>query len=306
MQQSASFSENEAIWQGLPDLSWRLNVEAKPGADILAYAEPIAEPVAPEAFDVRHAVARLDAELRRRSRHALISAQSYGRGKVLALAFDQTWRWRYRVGDTYHHRFWGQVLRWGAGDKLRAGSDALRIGTDKLIYAPGEPVRVQARVLNDDFSAVADARLRAQVTCVDGAQAGHSLPLTYRVDSNGIYEALVPPLAEAGRYRLEVVRSDRGRDDRVETGFLMVAARRPLEQGEVAATRETLDPLARLTQGRVVGPHRAGELIEAFGPGSRVVRERIERPLWDRPWTFLVLAGLLAAEWIVRKKEGLA
>ena len=38
--------------------------------------------------------------------------QNYGFGRVLFVGIDSTWRWRYRVGDTYHHRFWGQLVRW--------------------------------------------------------------------------------------------------------------------------------------------------------------------------------------------------
>ena len=60
--------------------------------------------------------------------------RSFGQGKVLMLTTDQSWRLRHRVGDTRHHRFWGQVLRWGSGEKLRAGNTFVRLGTDKLRY----------------------------------------------------------------------------------------------------------------------------------------------------------------------------
>jgi hypothetical protein len=306
MQQSPSLSENASIWGSIPDLNWRLTVETKPGADVLAYAEPETTDAAVEEVDVRNAVARLDAEMRKRNRNALIVAQGYGRGKVLALTFDRTWRLRYCVGDKYHHRFWGQVLRWGVGEKLRAGREGLRVGTDQLVYAPGDAVRVMARALKDDFSAVTDATLDAQITRADGGAAGNTVRLVYRRDSNGLYEAVVPAVTEPGRYNVTLRRSDDGSGETVETSFLVVASRRPLEMGEVTATRATLDNLARWTGGRVVGPDRAGELVEAFGEGRRAVRERHERPLWDQPWVFLVLVGLLTAEWIVRKKGGLA
>ena len=76
---------------------------------------------------VADAAERLDAEKRNRARNALVVSQVYGRGKVLLLAFDETWRLRYKAGDIYHHRFWGQIMRWGVGEKLRAGEPGLRL-----------------------------------------------------------------------------------------------------------------------------------------------------------------------------------
>ena len=49
----------------------------------------------------------------------------------------------------------------------------------------------------------------------------------------------------------------------------------------------------------------AAELADAFGEGSRTVREPLEIALWCRPWLFLLLLGLVGAEWTLRKVRGL-
>ena len=45
--------------------------------------------------------------------------------RALWVGTDGTWRWRHRIGDTYHHRFWGQIARWAADNKAAAGNDLI-------------------------------------------------------------------------------------------------------------------------------------------------------------------------------------
>ena len=305
MMQSGSLSENEELWKSLPPFDWRLPVTAKPGAEVLAVALPEGGEREQVLTDVRQAAEHLEAVLQHRARHALIAAQRVGRGKVLGLAFDRTWRLRYRTGDMRHHRFWGQVLRWGLGERLRAGQEGFRAGTDRLVYGPEEPVTVMARVLNEDFSGVDHARLEAVLSTDDGGEVTR-VALASRPDSHGFYEATLPPQARAGAFKVDVVRTDTATREHVETSFLVTASRRPIEMGEVRPSRETLEALAKGTGGRVVTPDTLPSLVEAFGEGRGTVQERREIALWNSPYVLLLLALLLTGEWLLRKKGGLA
>ncbi len=125
MLQYAAAERNSAVWSSLPRLPWVLAGRAKPGATVLATT------------------------IRSRSDSAndgvVIAAQPYGLGKVLWVGTDATWRWRFRAGDAYHHRFWGQVVRWAASGKLAAGNSLVRFGPDRPKVPEGESVRLQAR-----------------------------------------------------------------------------------------------------------------------------------------------------------------
>ena len=71
----------------------------------------------------------------REKRQAVVVRHNYGFGRVLFVGLDSTWRWRYKVGDLYHHRFWGQVVRWAASDQmLPAGNKYVRFGTREPVY----------------------------------------------------------------------------------------------------------------------------------------------------------------------------
>ncbi|MBE3070826.1 MAG: hypothetical protein IMZ66_11385, partial [Planctomycetes bacterium] len=75
---------------------------------------------------------------------------------------------------------------------------------------------------------------------------------------------------------------------------------------ELAPDRGLLGRLATLTGGTVADPAGARRVLDALGPVTEVEVERHEYVLWDS-WPLLVLIVALAtAEWLLRKKVGLA
>ncbi|HZY89917.1 MAG TPA: vWA domain-containing protein, partial [Gemmataceae bacterium] len=103
-------------WAAMPPHYWGVVGRAKPGATTLAWVE--------------EAGAANKAGPERERASALIARHNYGFGRVLYVGIDSTWRWRFKVGDTYHHRFWGQAIRWAAADKpLVTGNTYVRLGT---------------------------------------------------------------------------------------------------------------------------------------------------------------------------------
>src|SRR5207247_2247757 len=77
----------------------------------------------------------------------LLVQQNYGFGKVVFVGLDSTWRWRYRAGDVYHHRFWGQLVRWAAAERLLPGGNRLvRFGSREPVYQHGRPIDLAVRL----------------------------------------------------------------------------------------------------------------------------------------------------------------
>jgi hypothetical protein len=305
MVQSGSMLENEELWASLERFHWRLPVTAKPGSEVLAIAVAEGDNNDQVLTDARQAVAHLKKRMQYRNRRALIATQRFGRGKVLGLAFDRTWRLRYRIGDTRHHRFWGQVMRWGLGERLRAGAEKFRAGTDRLVYSPEDTVSVMARVLDESYVGIEDAELNAIIRNEDeGIET--QIVLQPREGVNGFYEAVLPPFSRGGAYSLKVVRKDIVAQPSVETSFLVTESRRPVEMGVVKPQTESLQALAKGTGGMLTLPGNEMDLIESFGEGKGVVQERLEYALWNNRWVLLILALLLTSEWILRKRGGLA
>ncbi len=279
---------NEQTWAGLQPASTRLTgVEALPGSETLAYVE------GGTALD-----------------SPLIVAAQRGRGKVLYLGTDESWRLRYRVGDELHHRFWGNVAVWGAGSRLREGNAYARVGTDALHYAPGDEVKISVRLTGRDSKPVVVNDLVANVTGPDGRT--EALPLISRAETNGVYEASLQATGVQGPFTVEIVSQTA---ENLLVGDWPADFSTKFSVEESFTPREFVDPtadgalpsqLARLTNGKVIRPGNEFELAAAFGAGSGVVTEHVENPIWAHPSAFILLVLALALDWILRKRRGLA
>ncbi|HUS91638.1 MAG TPA: hypothetical protein VM695_07285 [Phycisphaerae bacterium] len=315
MYQNVDPEENLKVWNGLPEVFWRHpTAKAKEGTTVLAYAVPpsppeFLRPLPPGQGADEAADREREAKLRAfQQDHALITLHQVAAGRVMMLSFDRTWRLRYRVGDTYHHRFWGQVMRWATAEKLRAGTDFVRLGTDRTRYEPGRGIRVRAKIVQPDLSPVISKSVAVRVYAGDRMLLRRKLE--YRQDSPGLYEAEIFGL-EHGTYRIEleapeaepILAADKVKKVATEFSIDPVSS---AEELELSADRALLRRLANLTGGVVVDPVQARDVLPALGPESLVRRERRELRLWDS-WPLLVLIVLVATiEWTLRKRIGLA
>ncbi len=314
----------------VPRIYWHCPVEGvRAGAQVLAYALPESPPdyvTAPrENMD--------EDTLRRREQfekdHALVAVQKYARGKVLMLAFDRTWRLRYRVGDRYHHRFWGQVMRWATSDKLPVGTRTVRLGAEPPRVRPGEPVKIKCMVLDEDMNPLEDDR-RVVMTVSkrverDGPDAGYEPVeevLMRRTPTGlGQYEAELADLSAehgGGTYRVEFSPSASAPEAR---RIIAAQAREvddlalEFEVGEtysqedlhLSAAPGVLRDYARQGGGRLVRPQQLPDIAAGIEPGIEVRAEEGEPlPLW-RWWPVLaVILAAATAEWVIRKRSGLA
>jgi hypothetical protein len=273
---------NRTIWNVLPGATWAIVGEPKPAATVWAWGRA-ANDAAPQTPSV-----------------PLIVHQYYGLGQVVWLASDSTWRWRFRVGDQFHHRFWGQLARWAATAKLSAGNQFVQFGPLKTQYALSEDVELQARwaargeQTAEPKSAVAELRR--------GEQVLSRVPLAPDPKRPRI------SLGKAGRlppgdYVARLVINE-GEGEPLDAPFTVIAPPSS-ELADVAANRELLQQLADLTGGKLYEPADLADLPREFRPFESVTTLPQEQPLWDRWPTFLLLIGLMAVEWVVRRVNGL-
>lgn len=323
MSQSSSAVESEDIWNDVPDFHWRLPVKSvAAGADVLAYAKTrdgsasrgdTAEAIAASVEDdPEEAMRRLEAMRNEQANNALVVASAFGKGKVLMLLTDSMWRLRSKQGDQVHHRFWGQVMRWGAGERLRAGNKNVRLGTDQLRYGAGEKVEVRARFLDWGFKGIDGLEPRVMLT-VPGEKRARALTLTQRPDGNGFYSCELDDCTTPGEYGLSLLTCEKAKSvlrdlypSEVETTFSVVTSKRAAEDVDVTATRGHALRIAKATGARVMSPAEFAAFDPDMGEGSKSVAERVEFRLWSLPPLFLLVVGLLTAEWITRKKASLA
>lgn len=310
--QSDSRLENERLWGEFPDFRWRLPVDGvKEGADVLVVAssENSEDAALSNVDDLSSALSRLAQRKEREAKNAILVAQQVGNGKVAMMLTDRTWRLREGVGDVYHHRLWGQLVRWGAGPNLRSGTSSVRLGTDNLSYTGDDRIQITARLLDEEKNPVRDESLKAEVWR-DGEKLT-TVQMSYLEGSPGLHGAQAGPFSGSGDYQIKLTGKkatdllEIDGEGGVSTAFRVVGAMSPVELSETTLNRPLLSTLAELSGGRVVTPDNAKQLAGLFLTGEETREELRETRLWDH-WILLVLfCALLTSEWGIRRGSGL-
>ena len=309
--QSAGETSNNALWSSFPEIPWRHPVRSlKDGAEVLLAAGSVdaSGPVRDEE-GLASALDALADRRRTEADSALLVTRRTGRGKTALLLTDRTWRLREGAGDTYHHRFWGNLVRWGAGPVLRAGGQRVRLGTDQLTYTPDDRPSITARLRDASLKPVSDPQLTAELLR-DGEPVA-TVTLAPDPDSNGLHEGSFGRIRQPGRYEVRLKGREAERLVAEDGGpppaasFQVVGSRGPVELADTTPDPALMQTIATLSGGRVVPPDHAGELAALF-LSERIPRTEVrETTLWDNPLVLALLVTLLAAEWGLRRGGGL-
>ena len=74
--------------------------------------------------------------------------QIVGSGKTMFHAVDDTWCWRFRVGDRYFGRFWTQTVRFLARSKILGPEEGGDPDRCKRFYLRSQPIEIKVRFPN--------------------------------------------------------------------------------------------------------------------------------------------------------------
>jgi hypothetical protein len=258
----------------------------------------------------------------------VFSCQTYGKGRTFAFSSDTTVGWGtdfekfWGEGDNrYFRKFWRNVVTWLAENSANANR-RLVVETDKILYHPGEPIRISARAFDEHLEPTQSYRLVASFEGISGQPGAlpfvqHSRTMipaagngNYQaelpVPSRSQWSALNPDGAEKVRELVLRVVSYDGTKIVTESHLGAQVIDDFPEYRDVRPDRASLELLARESGGRVLtGPEQMAELLKSYrvAPGELIVSRS---PLWDTPAMLLGLIGLLTTEWVVRRAKGLA
>lgn len=268
---------NEQLWPALPELPWLSRPSyAKPGATPLLVTD-----------DPRQDV--------------VAAIQNYGAGRVLYLGSDETWRWRYKVGDRVHAVFWSQALRWGTSNRL-TGSERLKIAAGRRQIRPGENMEILARPR--------DSQGRIPEDCVVIAELGEkSQPQKVQLrpvpDSGGLYRAVFQNIP-AGIHEIRVHMESPGFEGIEEKTQIIARTASGQEGVELARDPARLAAMAKAGNGRYRDILEAPKLFEELSGKRRETTVENPYELWSSYPILLLIIGLLSLEWVIRKRIGLA
>lgn len=269
---------NLQVWRALPPVTIPEPFgEVKPGATVLLEGQRRGE----------------------RDRSVMLAFQRYGKGVSFAFTPSDSWRWQMEMdaADLSHETFWRQLVRY----LVSFAADRVDVSTDSDAYDVMDDAHLKITVTDATFRPLTDAQ--AEVTVRTPAGRDVKVPAQVTLQSGGHYEASVP-LPEPGVYRVEAA-ARRGNEilGRAQTIVTAGELHREFRRAEQNIT--LLQRLATETGGRYYRLDQAESLPEeiTYIEGENSIR--VAREIWDMPINFLLLVGLISAEWVLRKKKGL-
>jgi hypothetical protein len=269
----APAAENMAAWSKLPPLT---------GANEFRDVNPGAQVLAEDQF----------------GRPLLVAGQPGGR--VLAFAGDSTWRWVMAGQGDGYRRFWRQAILWLAKkDEVAKGN--VWVELDSRTYQARQRVTFAAGARSATGDPLPGAKLTAHVVHPDGTR--NEVRLVRQGDK---LTGAIADLTEPDTYQVEVVAEQDGTELGTDAARFIVYTK-DRELSGITTDATMLAGIAEQTRefgGRLLTPEELPALFAELAEKPMQLEEKVTVTVtyWDRWWVFMLLVGLLSAEWFLRKK----
>jgi uncharacterized membrane protein len=275
--------ENEVIWNNLPELEGcNKFIRAKKGAVVLASRE----------------------DLKDADGHSLpvITIWQRGKGRVLAVGTNSTWRWSMGLasmgkGSFYYSKYWHQLFKWLINTPELKQVNVL---TDKKLYNKGETIRVLVTVLNDYYqyedNAIVDIKLKDP--------SGKILSFNdIQYIGNGLYECSIIG-EDIGKYTFSANSYKGSKNfgkDEVIAEVLPVSS----EDKDVFLNEKLLQDIAESSKGEYFNSKNLSSFNIKLKPVVEVITSQGKYVIWDSPVFFILIVLFLTVDWYLRRISGL-
>ncbi len=231
---------------------------------------------------------------------ALAVVQRYGEGRSMVFTGEASWRWRMLLPSTdrTYDTFWRQAVRWlaiGATDPVAIVPVAST--------SPGDVVTVRTVVRDADFQPIRDAQVDVRISGPDGRVRQSSASVEEASTGGPVFSAQFVA-EQPGIHKMTVAARRRGAGVGSSSSSFLVGG----ADVEMTDPRLNLPVLARLAAasgGRVLRAGETSDLLAALRANVPAAALAVRRDVWHSAWSLLAIIGLLAAEWIARRKWGL-
>src|SRR6185369_14342078 len=267
--------ENIALWKQLPPVYWVARVSRpKPAAEVLL----------------------VDPDPARESRFGkmpVIAYQQYGLGQVMYVGTDNTWRWRKNIGDLYYTAMWGQIAQRMSLPRLMGGSKRTQLSTERQNYLTGERVSVFARLYSVGYEPVQEPAVKGSYSLASGGAGKSEVTLRPIPEQPGLYRGeFVAPAPGPYQFFVE-------QDPATLLDFNVTEPK--FELGETAMNESLLKEMAATTGGAFFREENLHQLPDTIHAKAERVSSPLEVELWSSPLYFLLMLGVVTAEWVLRK-----
>ncbi|MGC3972286.1 MAG: hypothetical protein QM775_34585 [Pirellulales bacterium] len=150
MQLGSNPVENRNLWSRLGPLEW-----FQPSAGVHDQARVLLEHPTAKCSDGR-------------TPQPLLAVRRYGKGEVVYVAINETWRLRREYGELYYRKFWGQMIhRLGLSHAL-GNQKRFVVATDRRQYQAGERVTATVEAYDQNYEPLNPAKLTPPLAQLSG------------------------------------------------------------------------------------------------------------------------------------------
>lgn len=230
----------------------------------------------------------------------LIATHFAGRGRVLFIGTDSTYRWRRNIGSALFSRFWGQAIRHVARRQDQS-PDRSAIAMYPPRVEPGELVTVELYAVDDSGQPLENESV--DVTHLlpqsENSQA-NTQTLTLRRSGDGGYfrGSFEPQLAGQHTVLYRVHNAE-------ETSAVVQVAGSQRELMFVDIDVSLLHEMAEASGGQVLLPNELDTLATLIDAKPTETRRILEEEVWDNWLMLVLLVGLYCADVGTRRVLGL-
>lgn len=286
--------KNRVIWEKMPHFYGANRVvRGKPGAVVLAV-----HPYRENVF----------------GKHPMCTVQEIGKGRTMAFCPDSTWHWGQDfetiwgepgLDGTYDNRyykiFWKNAIRWLAQYRAAIPKRNVTVQSPRSSYPVAQPVDVTIRVLDENFDNLPNADVAASLW-QDGTKL-RDLVVRYDAQTKGYVATFEAEREGQFEVRVSATHDDKPvGDDRTVLSFF----RDNVEYRDYRIDREQLAAIAEATGGRLIGAKEIGDVVRELQERATRTDAYVFVDVWDLPLVLGAMLALLVAEWIYRRRRGLA
>jgi uncharacterized membrane protein len=270
---SSDSNSSQSLWQEMPPLEGINLLEPKSsGAVLLESADGTPKPI--------------------------LTVGSYGRGRVLILGTDDSWKWYMGMlaqgkGNWAYLRFMERMVRWLTKDPSLDPVQITLPGTKGEI---GQEIKMKIQIKEEDSSSRSKGIISFSVFNSDGMKMVSQLKAT---GSQGEYLGSFLP-EKGGIYKVRVETLD----GFLEESFVLKGEEEDLDG---APDHGHLKEIAETTEGKILsnGKDLLEEVkIHAERSQEHFVEEK-RHPLWGTPYWLAFILVSLGIEWYLRRRGGM-
>lgn len=223
-----------------------------------------------------------------------------GRGQALIVNGTGLWRWSLSpdgdLGAARGERLWRRFARWLAEP---VQGEPLRVRPERWLTPDGETVRLFATLQDASFQPVAGANVTGELR----EPGGSVRRVTFAPRAAGSYVAELKGLPP-GRFAVDA-QARRGGTALGRANSEFAIDRWSLETARTRPDSASMAAMAAATGGDLVPAAGVAAWARGISPARLARHSTVSIRLWESPWIFALVVGLLGIEWAWRRRRGM-